>query len=57
MVIEHLEKKLTRVNSILMLLSSDLDNPAGSCVESIQQEALSIALETLDSAINMLHEK
>ena len=52
----QLEDKLTKIYSILMLLSSDLENPAGQCVESIHQEAIEIALEMLDSIIDILQE-
>lgn len=56
MLKEQLENKLTKIYSILMLLSSDLDNPAGACVESVHQEAIDIALEMLDSIIDILQE-
>lgn len=52
----QLEDKLTKIYSILMLLSNDIDNPSGSCVESIHQEAIDIALEMLDSIIDILQE-
>lgn len=56
MNLELLETKINRASSILHLLSSDLENPAGACIESIQLEALNIALETLGSALEIINE-
>lgn len=54
MNLELLETKINRASSILHLLSSDLENPVGACIESIQIEALNIAIETLGSALEMI---
>ena len=54
MNLELLETKINRASSILHLLSSDLENPAGACIESIQIEVIDMALETLGSALEMI---
>lgn len=56
MNLELLETKINRVSSILHLLSSDIENPAGACVESVQINVLECAFDQLSYGIDMLED-